>query len=75
MDNENSDAKDRDSLISMGSDSDKNDEFVEDVFRMCFMKVEEREYDGEPNLIRSWRASAESLVGKSGRILKVFIIL
>ncbi|XP_073959855.1 FHIP family protein AGAP011705-like isoform X2 [Choristoneura fumiferana] len=63
VDNENSDAKDRDSLISIGSDSDKNDEFVEDVFRMCFMKVEEREYDGEPNLIRSWRASAESLVG------------
>ncbi|XP_063548322.1 FHIP family protein AGAP011705 [Cydia strobilella] len=61
----NGDGKDRDSLISTGSDSDKNEEFVEDSFRMCFLKMD-RDYEEVP-VIKNWvaggRVSPASLVG------------
>ncbi|RVE49313.1 hypothetical protein evm_006026 [Chilo suppressalis] len=69
----NADLKEQDS-VSLGESSDyesfrykeDNDEenFAEDVFTKSVDRVENPvEYDGEVTLVRSWRASAESIIG------------
>lgn len=66
--------KEHDSLTSTGESSgyesfkiykevDGDEGFAEELFRRSFAK-QEREYEGEVPLIRSWRASAESIIGK-----------
>ncbi|XP_026735300.1 UPF0518 protein GJ17503 isoform X2 [Trichoplusia ni] len=65
--------KEHDSLTSTGESSgyesfkykevDGDEGFAEELFRRSFAKREAREYDGEVPLIRSWRASAESMIG------------
>ncbi|KAL0868371.1 hypothetical protein ABMA27_007888 [Loxostege sticticalis] len=43
---------------------DNEDEgFAEESFRKCFDKDNAVEFDGEVPLVRSWRASAESIIG------------
>lgn len=72
-----SDAKQHDSLTSIGESSDydsfkykaddvdSSEVFAEDSFRKCFGKTEGvREYENEVPLVRSWRASAESIIGE-----------
>ncbi|CAH0596429.1 unnamed protein product [Chrysodeixis includens] len=64
--------KEHDSLTSTGESSgyesfkykevDGDEGFAEELFRRSFAK-REREFDGEVPLIRSWRASAESIIG------------
>ncbi|XP_049885579.1 FHIP family protein GJ17503 isoform X2 [Pectinophora gossypiella] len=73
---QDSNGKEHDSLTSIGEssgydsfrykteESDENEAFAEDSFRQSVTKTEQvREYNGEMPLIRSWRASAESIIG------------
>lgn len=69
---QNSDSK-HDSLTSIGESSDycgfrykteEGEDFAEEAFKRSITKPERvREYDEVP-LVRSWRASAESIIGK-----------
>lgn len=72
-----SEGKEHDSLTSIGESSgydsfrykDGDDEaFAEDIFRRSFSKERTREYEEVP-LVRSWRARAESIIGKNSLIL------
>lgn len=61
--------------ISAGESSDyesfrykedsEDDSFAEESFRKWLDKVDSVEFDGEVPLVRSWRASAESIIGKT----------
>jgi hypothetical protein len=71
----NADLKEQDS-VSVGEssdyesfrykeDGDENEGFAEDIFKKSFEKVEPvTGYESEVPLVRSWRASAESIIGK-----------
>uniref|UniRef100_A0A2A4K0J7 FHF complex subunit HOOK-interacting protein C-terminal domain-containing protein n=1 Tax=Heliothis virescens TaxID=7102 RepID=A0A2A4K0J7_HELVI len=66
-----SEGKEHDSLTSTGESSgyesfkykDVDEGFAEELFIKSFVKRDAREYEGEVPLIRSWRASAESIIG------------
>ncbi|XP_063896834.1 FHIP family protein GF15501 isoform X1 [Helicoverpa armigera] len=66
-----SEGKEHDSLTSIGESSgyesfkykDVDEGFAEELFIKSFVKRDAREYEGEVPLIRSWRASAESIIG------------
>ncbi|XP_022815359.1 UPF0518 protein GF15501-like isoform X1 [Spodoptera litura] len=65
--------KEHDSLTSTGESSgyesfkykegEGDEGFAEELFRRSFVKKEDNGYEGEVPLIRSWRASAESIIG------------
>ncbi|KAH9638391.1 hypothetical protein HF086_004193 [Spodoptera exigua] len=65
--------KEHDSLTSTGEssgyesfkykDGEGDEGFAEELFRRSFVKKEDNGYEGEVPLIRSWRASAESIIG------------
>lgn len=66
------DCKDLDSLLSVGESSDyesfkynDEDSFAEDLFRkrIDLNRVEESRYEEIP-VVRNWRASAETVIGK-----------
>lgn len=66
--------KEHDSLTSTGESSgyesfkykegEGDEGFAEELFRRSFVKKEDNGYEGEVPLIRSWRASAESIIGE-----------
>ncbi|XP_022836488.1 UPF0518 protein v1g243165-like, partial [Spodoptera litura] len=65
--------KEHDSLTSTGESSgyesfkykegEGDEGFAEELFRRSFVRKEDNGYEGEVPLIRSWRASAESIIG------------